>query len=77
MDISQLCDRRNDEIKRQADLARRRKREEKHHRAQARANKTKEIKVRHIRSVSTDAPIDKSVPLQQILPSPHPEKVTE
>ena len=64
MDISQLCDRRNDEIKRQADLARRREREEKCQKAQARANQLKDSKDHRIQSVKIDAPIDTSVPLQ-------------
>ena len=48
MDVSQLCDRRNDEIKRQADLARWRQKEEKHQKLRARANKPKTISDRHI-----------------------------
>ena len=77
MDVSQLCDRRIEEIKRQEDLARCREREEKRHRAQARANKPKEIKDRHIQSMTNDAPIDTSVPLQQIPASPRSKQEVE
>ena len=69
MDVSQLCDRRNDEIKRQADLARRREREEKCQKAQARASQLKASKDRRIQSISTDAPVDANVPLQQADPA--------
>ena len=77
MVVSQLCDQRNDELKRQADLARRRGREEKRQRAQARANKPKEIKDHRIQSVTTKVLVDTSVPLQQIPPSRRPKEVTE
>jgi hypothetical protein len=76
VDISQLCDHRNDEIKRQADLARRREREEKRQKAQTRASKLKAVKDRRIQSITSDAPVDSSVPLQQIPPSPLPEEET-
>ena len=77
MDVSQLCDRRNDEIKRQAGLARRRIQEEKRHIARARANKPKAMLDRRIQLVLTDAPVDTSAPLQQIPPSPRLEEETE
>jgi hypothetical protein len=70
MDISQLCDRRNDEIERKANLARRRIKEEKCQKAKARASKPKGIKDRRLQTVTDDQPIDSSTPLQQIPPSP-------
>nr|XP_020165050.1 DNA ligase 1-like [Aegilops tauschii subsp. strangulata] len=77
MDVSQLCDRRNEEIKRQADLARRREKEEKQEKAQARASQLKASKDRRIQFVTMDAPVDTSAPLQQIPPSPRPEEEFE
>jgi hypothetical protein len=70
MDLSQLFDQRNDEIKHQADLARQREKEEKRHKAKARASKPKAISDHCIQTVATDAPVDTSAPLQQIPPSP-------
>nr|XP_020189856.1 RNA polymerase II degradation factor 1-like [Aegilops tauschii subsp. strangulata] len=77
MDVSQLCDRRNDEIKRQADLAQHREREEKRQRAQAREIKPREVMDRRVQSTTADAPFDTSAPLQQIPPSPHPKEAAE
>ena len=65
-----MCDQRNDEIERQAKLARRRIKEEKHQKAKAGASKPKAIKDRRIQNVATNAPVDSSAPLQQIPPSP-------
>ena len=63
MDVSQLCDRRNEEIDRKVDLARRRVKEEKRQKAKARASKPKVNKDRRLQTVA-DAPIDSSTPLQ-------------
>ena len=77
LEVSQLCDWRNDDFARQAEHARWREKDEKCQQSKARASKPKAIKDRRIQNVATDAPIDSSVPLQQIPPSPRPKEVTE
>ena len=70
MDVSQLCDRRNDEIDRRTILAQRRIKEEKRQKANERGSKLKAISNSRIQNDATHAPIDTSVSLQQIPPSP-------
>ena len=53
MEVSQLCDQRNDEMERQAKLARRRIKEEKRQKAKVRASNPKAIKNRNIQNVAT------------------------
>lgn len=55
MDVSQLCDRRNDEIERKAEAARRRDVEEKRQKTREKASKLKENKDRCLLTVATDA----------------------
>lgn len=70
MKLSQLCDRRNEEIDRKADLARRRIKEEKRQKAKPRASYPKVNKDRCLQTVAADAPLDSITPLHQVPPSP-------
>jgi hypothetical protein len=71
MEIAQLCDRRNEEIDRKADLARRRIQEEKCQKARARNSNPKANKDRRLQNIATDpTPLDTHVLLQQVPPSP-------
>ena len=69
MEVSQLCDKRNEEIDRKADLARRRIQEEKRQKARARVSKPKTNKDRRLQNVTADPTLDSHVPLQQVPPS--------
>nr|XP_020161172.1 calpastatin-like [Aegilops tauschii subsp. strangulata] len=71
LDVAQLCDRKNEQIDRKVDLARRRVQEERCQRALARAAKPQGKKDHHLQNVVVDdVPINTSAPLQQVPPSP-------
>nr|XP_020201640.2 protein diaphanous homolog 1-like [Aegilops tauschii subsp. strangulata] len=73
MDVSQLCDQRNDELKRQANLARRTEREEKRQKAKGRAHKPKTSLDRRIQPPRCELPFLLLFPsvAAHTVPSPH------
>ena len=71
MEVSQLCDTRNEEIDTKVEAAKRRTVKEKRQKTRGQASKPKENKDRHLTNV---VPLKQSAPLLQAPSSPPPEE---